>query len=487
MSIGQIIVVSIALFFLYRYLLDVIGAEQIGLWSLILATTAVSQIANLGLSGSIVKYVAKYAAREDADRIIQLVETAVTSVAVVMGLLLVVFFPLGKWLLRRVIPAEAFAVAVEILPIAFVALWIMSITSVVQSGLDGFQRIDLRAWLIIAGTGLHFALCIALAPRFKLMGLAYARLAENVVVFVGSWILFKTQVPGHSLLPGRWNKSAFFEMVHYSLSFQVISIAGILTDPISKGLMGRYSSLATVGYYEMASRFVQQVRLIVVSANQVLVPEIARLKERLPHQILPFYRLSCQFVSYLSLPLFTSIVVLAPSISEIWIGRHEGSFVTFLSLLAGAWLANILSAPAYIAYMGIGEMRWNVISQLSLAAMNLILGYLLGAAIGGVGVCLAWAISLVLGSSLVSLSFHLRNRVSVRDIISSKNRNILFSCLILVAVAAAMHHWLLDRIAIEAYSLLILLIGLPILVIPLWKNPMRLKIREWIMKDFLRI
>ncbi|MGC8744981.1 MAG: polysaccharide biosynthesis C-terminal domain-containing protein, partial [Verrucomicrobiia bacterium] len=59
----QIISVGIALFFLYRFLLKTIGVEQFGIWSLVLSTTSIIGAANLGISGSIVKFVAKYIAR----------------------------------------------------------------------------------------------------------------------------------------------------------------------------------------------------------------------------------------------------------------------------------------------------------------------------------------------------------------------------------------------------------------------------------------
>ena len=55
-SIAQTIVVGLVLFILYRYLLATIGVEQLGLWSVVLASTSISRISELGLSGSVVKF-----------------------------------------------------------------------------------------------------------------------------------------------------------------------------------------------------------------------------------------------------------------------------------------------------------------------------------------------------------------------------------------------------------------------------------------------
>ncbi len=75
MSIVQIIIISAVLFILYKFLLNTIGVEQLGIWSLVLATTSVSQIASFGLSGSVVKFVAKYIAKEDEKSVSEVIQT----------------------------------------------------------------------------------------------------------------------------------------------------------------------------------------------------------------------------------------------------------------------------------------------------------------------------------------------------------------------------------------------------------------------------
>ena len=79
-------------------------------------------------------------------------------------------------------------------------------------------------------------------------------------------------------------------------------------EPVTKGLLSRYGGLAMVGYYEMASRMVLQFRIMIVSANQVLVPVIAALQETAPDRIRTIYRESYRLIVYLSVPLFAGLV-----------------------------------------------------------------------------------------------------------------------------------------------------------------------------------
>lgn len=46
MAVLQTLVMGAILFFLYRYLLRTIGVEQLGLWSLVLASTSVTPVAD---------------------------------------------------------------------------------------------------------------------------------------------------------------------------------------------------------------------------------------------------------------------------------------------------------------------------------------------------------------------------------------------------------------------------------------------------------
>ncbi len=53
MATGQAVIVGIALFVLFRFLLGTIGIEKVGIWSLVLAVTNVTRISELGFADSV--------------------------------------------------------------------------------------------------------------------------------------------------------------------------------------------------------------------------------------------------------------------------------------------------------------------------------------------------------------------------------------------------------------------------------------------------
>jgi len=485
MSMTQVAITGGILFVLYRFLLKTIGIEQLGIWSLVLATTAVTQIANLGLSGSVVKFVAKYIARGENENVSGVIQTAFLSVGIFVALILMIGYPIAKWILGLVIPPESLPPALAILSYAFLALWIMIVTSIFQAGLYGHQRIDIHSILLMGGAFLHLLLCFMLVPRYGLMGIAYARVIQNFTILISSWILIKRYVPLLPIFPSKWNKKLFKEIIKYSMSFQVMTIANMLYDPTTKILLSKFGGLSMVGYYEMANKMIIHLRTLIVSANQVLVPVIADLKERTPKKIQSIYLNSYRLIFYLALPLYSLIIVSMPIISEMWIGRYERIFVLFGVLLAMGWFLSTLKAPAHIANLGIGKLRWNVVSHIAIGLLNVGLGFLLGIFYGGVGVVIAWSVSLALGSSIIYLSYHIKHKIPLIELLPKTSKLIIVACLIGVIFTLIMQNKLNHSLnGIELNSIIILSF-LIIIFIPFWVHPMRKHLMGWVTNELL--
>lgn len=486
MSILQIVVVSAILFFLYKFLLGTIGAEKFGIWSLVLAATAVTQIADLGLSGGVVKFVAKYIARQENEKVSRVIQTAVLTIGVSVGLVLILAYPFIKWLLSLIMPPESLPFGVAILPFAFLALWLCVLTSIFQSGLDGYQRFDIRSSLLMSGSFFHLLLCFWLVPKYGLMGLAYAKVIQNVSVLLASWLFLKKILPSLPVIPFKWNKSLFKEMIVYCLNFQAISVAYMLYDPITKALLSKFGSLSMVGYYQMACKMIQKLHALIIAANQVLVPAIAGLKEKTPEKIQHVYLTSYRLLFYLAFPLYLLVIICLPLISKIWIGHYENTFVLFASLLAIGWMLATLSSPAYHANLGIGKLRWNVVGTLAAAILNVGFGILLGILFQGPGVVIAWMASLALGSSIIYLSYHIHYKIPLAELIPKESRiNLAANILGILSVLAA-RRVLSSAANNPILNIIAILLFIAIIFFPYWKHSMRKSIVGWILKDLLK-
>ena len=196
MSVAQIVVTGGILFVLYRFLLVTIGAEQLGIWSLVAATTSVIYVmGNLGLSSSVIKYVAKYKARNDFKNVSYVIQTAVISVTVLVSFLLVIGYPFFKLLFQLIFPAQAVPAALSILPYALLSVLFFMIADIFQSSLYGLQRIDLSSYPLMVKGIVNLVLCLVLIPKYGLLGMAYAGVIQNLLSLIISWFLLNRQMP----------------------------------------------------------------------------------------------------------------------------------------------------------------------------------------------------------------------------------------------------------------------------------------------------
>jgi len=479
MSVLQIILVGGVLFFLYKFLLKTIGVEQFGIWSLVLSTTSVIQAANLGLSGSVVKFVAKYVARNELDKVSGVIQTTTISLAVIIGVLLIAGYPLLKIILRYIVPQNSIQLALAILPYAMVSIWLSVITGVFQSGIDGFQKIYIRNILLMTGSVFYAILCFLTAPRYGLFGLAYSQIINQGALFIASWFLLRKILPILPIIPIQWNKTIFKETINYGINFQAISITNLFFTPLTKALLSKFGSLSMVGYYEMSLRMIIQVRELVLSANRVLVPAIADLQEKNPEKIRSIYLTNYNLLFYLALPIHTLLIISAPFISQIWIGHYEKQFIIFTILLSAGYFINTLCAPSIISYLGIGALRWVAVGHLSIALLNFLFGIISGLLFDGYGVIVGWILSLSIGSAIIILSYHNIYNILYKFLLPKDSYFLMIFCLIILILILPMQ---LNLQLFRCFStnLYITILSIVILFVPLYFHPMRKRLIDWL-------
>ncbi|MEM7128999.1 MAG: polysaccharide biosynthesis C-terminal domain-containing protein [Chloroflexota bacterium] len=480
MTFVQTIVLGVLPFFLYRYLLDILGAELLGLWSLILSSTSVSRIGELGLSASAIKFVSKYSALDDSDKVSQVIQTAFISVGLFIGLLLVTIYPIATWAMGYFVPENQLDTANAILPIAFSSLFITVVAGTIQSGLDGSQRIDLRALILIVGSIVNFVGAVLLAPRWGIHGVAFAQMIQAFTILGMTWLFLRQVLPSLPLLPYQWRKAVMMEMLGYGVNFQIASACKFLYKPMTMALLSRFGGLEIVAFYELAERLVRQIRLLIVNASRVLVPYVANLQEKTPERIQNLYVESFQVVLYISVPIYASVIAFSPIISNLWLGYYEPQFIFCAICLSVGWFFNTLNVPAYMFYLGIGELKWNTISHVLIAIMNLIFSLILVQFLGSYGIVAGWVIALSFGSLLIIFTYHSDFKVSYSQIRFQENAMVILASLF--GIGAALQWY---RQTVDSYSMLLItcttvMMFALIAIIPMWLHPVRPRIMRWI-------
>lgn len=443
-SVLQVLLVGVVYLFLYKFLLKSLGVEQLGVWSIILATTSIANLANFGITSGLVKFIADYNARGQQGNIPKLIFTSFVSIVVFFAFIIFIIFIFSRLLLSYIIDAKHLAIAIEILPYSLLCLFINSIGGVFTSTLEGFQKNYIKNFILIFSTFLLLISTFLLVPIYNLKGIAFAQIIQAIIFLFASFVTLKRTFKFKIFNKWNWDKVIFKELLNFGLKFQIISIFQMLNEPITKGLISKFGGLAILGYYEMASRLVNQIRALIVNANQAMIPVVAHASNSKKNNIKELYKKTMLMIFFVNIILVTGLIVFSQLISNLWIGFNEDTFVFSMIILSFSMFINIMNGPAYFSCIGEGKLNILLISHILLGVLNVVLGIILGWFFSGKGVIISWGISLIFSSIYIIYTYQKKNQITIKFLFTKYNIYIFLTSSILMFLSLIMHNFLLS-------------------------------------------
>lgn len=437
-AVLQIFVSAVVLFFLYRYAIVKLGIRNFGIWSVVSTSITSLSILNYGLSGSLVKYVAKYKSIGADHKVLALIETSVLSViafAIILGVVGFLAFSLILDFLFK--DAADILLAKELLKICLITFFTTIVASAFQAALEGLNYMFIKS-LISCIISITLLICsFIFLDRYGIVGLAYAYLISSIVGLILSITALKVKFQQLRLISWKWDFKLFKETLRYNYNFQVISVFSLLNDPITKFILTKFGGVEYAGLYELATKLVMQARSVLSAANQAVVPMFANLKETNAVKTEAFYKTSFLYIFIFSTLIFSAIMAYAPVLSVWCLGGVDHTFILFMELIAISWFINSVAMPAYFANLGKGDMKWNTWSHVGMGACNLVLSLAIGFFADALFICLGWFLSLSFFSFLIIVMYNKENGIKLKEIMPGENwlylaANIILSSLLVV-------------------------------------------------------
>ena len=470
---AQMLFVAVLIFALYRYIVSALGIDQLGVWSVVLATVSASRLADLGLSAGVTRFVARDLALGLPNKAAKVVETGLVTLAWLVALVLVCGYPFLRLFLEYIFNSADLLQALEILPFALVSLWLTIAASVVLSGLDGCQRMVIRSVVVVLGQLVMVLLAYAFVPKWGLLGIAFAQIVQGLFLLIIGWMILRFNLRGLSIVPWRWNRPVFREMLGYGANVQAANVLMLLFDPLTKVLIAKFGGPAAAGFFEIANQIVTRLRALIVTANQAIVPRIAQIQETNPMQLHALYSENARILILIALPSFTLLLTWSGIIVEVLLKSYQTDLAFYIEIIGLAWLLNTLSSPAYFVNMGTGCVGVNTKSHILIGLANLVIGVVLGNVFGADGVVWSYVLALIIGSAYLVFVFHVSNKVSFRVVFQMKDVPLIIGCLFI---------FLMSNVGLEIsdsvigrYARLMLLLFIPLVVLYflIWFHPSR--------------
>lgn len=418
---AQVVLSALALLVTYWLLMRALRMEEIGLWSLIVGTATVARLGEMGLGGGVLRFVAADTASGLGRRAARTVGMAAAMVTVLAGSLALAAKPVLATYLVRLVPAELDQAALSLLVPTLVSVVLSALANVFLSAIDGCQRMDLRARLMVASSLVQLGAVWFVLPRWGLAGLGLAQLVQSGFLLTGSAIC-ATRLLGQA--PGAYfgyDGERLRELVRYGGALQLSALGQLAYEPTLKVMLAAYSGLALAGYVDIATRVLLQFRSVLVSASNAIIPHVAAQAGHGtadPARVRNTYRQSFGLLIYVLLPFFGCVAASLPLALILWKGHYDATLlaVTLLQFPA-IWLGTAMS-PAYQIFLGIGRIGWIIASHALNTLTLVVLGVVLGSVFAGAGILVAGALAIGLSSLAVIYGFHRTFGVQLGDLLS---------------------------------------------------------------------
>lgn len=398
-------------FLLTPLMVGVLGNRDYGLWVTVFSLTGYFGLVDQGLRPSLVRYVSKERAGNDAEGLSRTLTSALLLYGgagiLVLIATAVTALQFGQWFH---LPPEQIPIARDTLLLTGASLALGFPFGVFGAALSGLQRYDIANGLrLVVLLVRAVAFAIALTMGGGLVALAWIALATNLVGHLMTMAAVRRLAPearfawrfvnrDHLRRIGTYSSYAFLGALASSLAFK--------TDAL---VITAFLGTAMVTPFAIAAGLVDNARTLVFSATWVLTPTASELdtlgeKEKLHRMLIG----GAKYSVLICWPVLFALMVFGDSLLAIWLGPEYASAALLITLLAAPTLLSLPQSAATSVMFGMSRHRGVVMLALLNAGLNLALSLWWVRPYGLPGVALGTAVPLVLIGGVATAVFAVR-------------------------------------------------------------------------------
>lgn len=384
------------------YVYRSLGAEQYGLFALVLVLANYLTIVDFGFGWGIIKFVAEYAAKKDFAKMRGVIGVSIW-LSLALGLLLAACVAvLAPWLAHSVFSVPSEKTHVVTVGIALTgAFAVLILQSNVLSGvLKGLQRFDLAVGVRSLSTTVRMlGYVLLVAAGHGLLSLWIFTIASMFVCAVGYCFCIKRLLPEVSLLP-KFDRSSFRTM----FSFSVFGFGTrLLTMPyfyLDKLFIGALLPVAALSHYIIPFNLAQKIGGVGGLAVSVVLPSVSeRVHDR--GRLKALYRRTVPIAYSLILPMVLVTITVGPQFLRYWMDAEFAALARLPLILITIGMGALTLGSIDGTFLeGIGKPRVRTTVYAALAVVSLPACYFLTKRFGTIGtattVCLAFSLGGVL-------------------------------------------------------------------------------------------
>lgn len=374
-----------------RYL----GESAYGLWMLTASITTYFSVMELGYGSAVIKFVAEYRAKRDAQALNEILST-LYAVFTFMGVMVYVTALVAAWLLPHIFNLEPGQVGTgrTILLIIAASVAFHFMFAVYGGVVNGFQRYYLNN---VIGTVTNVVGAIV---NVVVLWLGYGLVelvAATTIVRMSPYYLYrrnaKAVFPDLRLSFGLFRRERLREVTSFSIYIAITDWSSRLNYAVDTFTIGIFLNTAAVGVYAVGLRLSEALFRMTNQLHLFLFPAIVHraTEGRIDEQRRLLVQ-ATRFQLAVGLALAGTVIAVADVLIQTWVGPgFERGFVTAQLLAYVVVLRAWMALPSTLL-RGSGEAAYVAKSASACAVANVLLSVVLVKTMGLVGVALGTVI-----------------------------------------------------------------------------------------------
>jgi O-antigen/teichoic acid export membrane protein len=405
-------------FFMSPILVHGLGAPRYGIWSLVESILAYLMLFDLGVAASVVRYVARFEANSDQDRLNRIFSTSLCIFAAagfMVAVITVALASLGATLVK--VPPELVHEARWMLALLGFNLSLGLPLNVFPSLLDGLARYPAKTAIrtagLVARTGLFL---IVIWQKGGLIPLAWSITActmlEHLILAAACW----WYLPRLRFSLALVDRETFRLIRGYSLQAFLLMIAGRVSYQTNALVIGAFLAPQFITYFAVAARLIEYAKNALRAVTTVLTPAVSAYEARGDlSAIRSVFLTSTRFVLWIILPIQAGFYLLGKPFLSLWMGpEYVGRSYPSLAILSLPLFLILSQSVSGRVLYGIGRLRWFTVIVTGEAIANLLISLALVGPMGIEGVAWGTTIPNILGNVVVAV--HVCGLLNVRTV-----------------------------------------------------------------------
>jgi len=392
-------------FFLTPFIIHTLGKESYGLWILLISLTGYLSILDFGMRTSIGKYVAEFHTLKDFTNLNNFLNTALTSLTLVMlGILILGFIFIYFFLDTFNLPAHLFEEAHLIAYIIVINVAVGVPLSIPVGILTGLQRYDiLNVVTIVINVVKAISIVYFLNIGYSLMALVILTVSYSLIQYIANAIAAFRIFHSYKIKLIYFNRSHFHKATSYGMASFVIKIADRIIFYTDTILIGKLLSTALISIYAPAESLIAYLRSMIISLITTLIPTVSSLESKNDYvSIRKIALTSTRYIGLIIFPITFGVFLLADDFIRLWLGPDFGETAIIMKILIIPQTLGLVQYGPEIILYGLNKHRSLAYLMTIIALTNVIFSLILVKYFGIYGIALGTALPLSLGQTIVT-------------------------------------------------------------------------------------